>query len=92
VIRSGRGAAWQRASFGTMRSEVQILSPRPKPTNLAVELENRRQRGVEPQVDRIRRELVFEPLEPQDDGRRQACGDNLTSHAPAPRVKEHARL
>jgi hypothetical protein len=27
--RSGRGAVWQRASFGTMRSEVQILSPRP---------------------------------------------------------------
>ena len=26
---SGSGAAWQRASFGTKRSEVQILSPRP---------------------------------------------------------------
>ena len=25
---SGRSAAWQRASFGTTRSEVQILSPR----------------------------------------------------------------
>ena len=31
-IRSGRGAVWQRASFGTMRSEVQILSPRPPPS------------------------------------------------------------
>ena len=27
--RSGRGAVWQRAAFGTLRSEVQILSPRP---------------------------------------------------------------
>ena len=26
---SGRGAVWQRAAFGTLRSEVQILSPRP---------------------------------------------------------------
>ena len=33
ALRSGRGAAWQRASFGTMRSEVQILSPRPNRPN-----------------------------------------------------------
>jgi len=44
-----------------------------KHTNLAVELENRRQRSVESEVDCIRRELVFEPLEPQDVERAKAA-------------------
>jgi hypothetical protein len=37
-----------------------------KLTNLALELKDGRECRVEPEVDCVRRELIFEPLEPQD--------------------------
>ena len=57
-----------RAGRAPARIEIVVLTPLAptKLTNLASELENRRQCRVEPEVDGIRRELVFKPLEPQD--------------------------